>query len=130
MAWFRIAFAEKAFIRILGNHGYRLDSLTVDEGVAAMLEFYAEHRAQHTNLADGNDQMLLRWQNGMVDITRQLQRAGSDENPVFRLSLSFQVKHELPAEGERWHSDPTRPVQVPEFFTGSPLATRLSYAEV
>lgn len=130
MPWFRISFAEKAFIRILGNHGWKLDELTVDQGVAAMLEFYRDHRAQHTDLENDDDGLLVQWGNGMVDITRQLVRAGSPDNPVRQLSLTFQVETPLPEPGSSWHFDPSQPVEVPAFFTGVALAVRLTYDEV
>ena len=130
MAWFRIAFAEKAFLRILGNHGWTLDSITVDQGVEAMLDFYALHRAQHTVLEDDDDGLLLQWGNGMVDLTRQLIRSGSPDNPVRQLSLTFQVATELPEAGNAWFFDPTMPIAVPAYFTGAPLATRLTYDAV
>ncbi len=130
MAWFRIAFAEKAFIRILGNHGYTLDTLTVEQGTAAMIEFYVEHRAQHTDLAADDDGLLLQWGNGIVDVTRQLIRAGNPDNPIRQLSLTFQVNTELPPAGTEWHFDPTVPIVAPAFFSGTPLAARLTYDEV
>src|SRR5690606_29316674 len=101
--WFRISFAEKAFLRILGNHGWKLDTMTVDEGVAAMLEFYREHRAQHTDLVSDDDGLLMQWGNGIVDITRQLIRAGNPDNPIRQLSLTFQVETDLPDPGSAWY---------------------------
>ena len=130
MAWFRIAFAEKAFLRILGNHGWKLDTLTVDQGVAAMLEFYTQHRAQHTVIADGDDGLLLQWGNGRVDITRQLIRSGNPDNPIRQLSLTFVVEHALPEAGNLWFFDPTEPIEVPPFFTSTPLETLLRYDAV
>ena len=130
MAWFRIAFAEKAFLRVLGNHGWTLESITVDQGVEAMLEFYTLHRAQHTVLEDDDDGLLLQWGNGMVDLTRQLIRSGSPDNPIRQLSLTFQVESELPEAGNAWFFDPAQPIAVPAFFTGVPLATRLAYDAV
>ena len=130
MAWFRIAFAEKAFLRVLGNHGWTLESITVDQGVEAMLEFYTLHRAQHTVLEDDDDGLLLQWGNGMVDLTRQLIRSGNADNPIRQLSLTFQVDSALPEPGSAWYFDPTEPIEVPAFFTGTPLAARLTYGEV
>ena len=130
MAWFRIAFAEKAFLRILGNHGWKLETLSVDEGVAAMLEFYTQHRAQHTVIDDDDDGLLIQWGNGMLDLTRQLIRSGSPDNPIRQLSLTFQVESSLPQPGSEWFFDPEQPIAVPAFFTGTPLATRLTYDAV
>jgi hypothetical protein len=130
VAWFRIAFAEKAFLRILANHGWKLEMITVEQGAAAMVEFYTEHRAQHTELDDDDDGLLIQWGNGIVDLTRQLIRSGSPDNPIQQLSLTFQVDTELPPSGNEWHFDPTEPIVTPPFFRGTPLAVRLSYDEV
>ncbi len=130
MAWFRIAFAEKAFLRILGNHGWTLEQLSVDEGVDAMLEFYREHRAQHTDLDDEGDMLLVQWGNGILDLTRQLIRSGSPDNPIRQLSLTFQVDWPLPASGNAWFFDPAGVIDIPAFFSGVPVATRLTYDEV
>ena len=129
MAWFRIAFAEKAFLRILANHGWKLETITVEQGAAAMVEFYTEHRAQHTELDDDDDGLLVQWGNGGVDLTRQLIRSGNADNPIRRLSLTFQLDTALPPAGNVWHFDPTQPITVPAFFTGTPLAVRLVYDE-
>lgn len=130
MAWFRIAFAEKAFLRILGNHGWTLETLTVEQGAAAMVEFYVEHRAQHTNLDADDDGLLVQWGRGTLDITRQLIRAGSPDNPIRQLSLTFVVDAQLPESGNIWHFDPTEPIVIPEFFRGVPAQTTLRYDEV
>ena len=130
MAWFRIAFAEKAFLRVLGNHGWKLEQITVEQGAAAMLEFFTQHRAQHTVIEDDDDGLLIQWGNGIVDVTRQLIRSGSPDNPIRQLSLSFQVDTPLPEPGNAWFFDPEQPIVLPAFFTGMPVATRLTYDEV
>lgn len=130
MAWFRIAFAEKAFLRILGNHGWKLETLTVDQGAAAMVEFYTQHRAQHTDLDADDDGLLVQWGRGTLDLTRQLIRAGSPDNPIRQLSLTFVVDAQLPEAGNLWYFDPAAPIEIPEFFTGVPAQTTLRYDEV
>lgn len=130
MPWFRISFAEKTFLRILGNHGWTLESITVEQGVEAMIEFYRDHRAQHTDLTADGDMLLVQWSSGILDITRQLTRSGNPDNPIRQLSLSFQVDAALPPAAELWFADPTAAVPMPAFFTGVPLATRLTYDEV
>lgn len=127
MAWFRISFAEKAFLRLLSAKGLSLETMSVEEGVTAMLEFYREHRAQHTKLVEDGDGILLQWSNGRLDVTRQLIRSGDPDNPVMQLSLTFEVDAELPPAGGSWHFDPTATIAVPSFFTGSPRAASLTY---
>jgi hypothetical protein len=130
VAWFRISFAENAFLRVLTSRGLTLDSLTVDDGVAAMVEFYREHRAQHTRLEDDDDGLLLQWSSGRLDLTRQLIRSGSPDSPIRQLSLAFVVDARLPPAGSEWFFDPTAPIPVPTFFTGTPSSVTLSYETV
>ena len=130
MAWFRISFAEKAFIRLLAARDLRLDSLTVDDGVAVMLEFYHDHRAQHTRIEEDGDGILLQWSEGHLDVTRQLIRSGSADTPIMQLSLAFEVDASLPAAGNQWHFDPAAVVPVPPFFTGVATAVTLTYEAV
>ena len=130
MAWFRISFAEKAFLRLLAARGLTLETLTVDDGVSAMIEFYTDHRAQHTRLDDDGDGLLIQWSPGRLDVTRQLIRSGSPDSLVMQLSLAFGVDATLPPAGNEWHFDPTAPIEVPSFFTGLPRSAALSYEAV
>ena len=127
MAWFRISFAEKAFLRILVERGLALDALAVEDGVAAMLAFYADHRAQHTRLDEDGDMLLLQWGDGQLGITRQMIRSGDPDSPVMQLSLSFDADDGLPRAGHSWHSDPTEPITVPSFLRGRASSANLSY---
>ena len=128
--WFRISFAEKAFLRVLGNHGWTVDSLSVDNGVAAMLEFYRDHRAQHTDLAEDGDGLLVQWSPGQLDVTRQLIRSGSPDNPIRQLSLTFGIEVDDAGSGTDWHFDPAAEIVVPAFFAGTPTSVTLHYDEV
>jgi len=127
VAWFRISFAEKAFLRLLAARGLSVETMTVDEGVTAMIDFYTQHRAQHTRLDDDGDGLLVQWSPGRLDVARQMIRSGSDDSPVMQLSLTFTVNAALPAAGSEWHFDPTASIVVPRFFTGSPVSTILTY---
>jgi hypothetical protein len=127
VAWFRISFAEKAFLRLLALRGLDLDSLSVDEGVATMLEFYREHRAQHTRLDEEGDGILVQWSDSTLDITRQLIRSGGADATVMQLSLAFTVAATVPVAGNQWFFDPAEPVVVPAFFTGPATAVTLRY---
>ena len=95
-----------------------------------MLEFYREHRAQHTDLADDGDGLLFQWEPGRLDVTRQLVRSGSPDNPIRQLSLSFAVSADVVGSGNEWHFDPTAEILAPEFFTGTPTSVTLVYDEV
>lgn len=127
MAWFRISFAEKAFLRILAARGVALETMTVDDGVSAMLKFYTEHRAQHTRLDEDGDMLLLQWSSGRLDVTRQLIRSGTPDSPIHQLSLRFTTDTVLPPAGDVWYVDPTASITAPAFFTGQPARVDLSF---
>jgi hypothetical protein len=84
--WFRIAFAQNAFTRLLAERGQRLDELTLAEGIRAMLDFSRDHRPQHAHL----DELGVRWgptgNRFEFAIVRRMQRDGQPESP---LSLVF-----------------------------------------
>jgi hypothetical protein len=87
VAWFRIPFAENAFLRLLGEHGLSLDTLSVENGIAMMTAFYQQHRPQHT--ADGDDRLELKWLGRELLITRWMTR--SDDAVSRALVLTFRL---------------------------------------
>jgi len=88
VAWFRISFAEKAVLRLLAARGLSLDTLTIDGGTAAMIDFYVGHRAQHSRLDERGDGLLLRWSPGRLDVTRELIRSPfRSSSPARRCAL-------------------------------------------
>ena len=88
MAWFRILYAKNAFVKSLG--GVKPASLSPADGLAAMVAFYRDHRAQHTEV--GDDVLEFAWKTDddgfELAISRRMQRHGSDD-PVRALELSF-----------------------------------------
>jgi hypothetical protein len=86
--WFRISFADKAFLRFIAARGFTIDSLGAADAVAAMLDFYAEHRAQHTDLSAGGDSLTLTVNRRRTELTRAMTRS-DDELQSRRLVLAF-----------------------------------------
>jgi phosphoglycolate phosphatase-like HAD superfamily hydrolase len=88
MAWFRILYAKNAFVRSLG--GVKPDSLLPEEGLDAMIDFYRDHRAQHTEA--GDDVLEFAWKTNndgfQLAICRRMQRHDSDE-PSRTLELAY-----------------------------------------
>lgn len=79
MPWMRISFAEKAFVRLLAERGLSVATLTVEEGITAMLDFYAEFRAQHT-AGGGEDVITVSWSSEPIEefsIGRRMLRGGA-----------------------------------------------------
>lgn len=75
----RISFAEKAFVRLLAARGLSVATLSIDEGVASMLDFYTEYRAQHT-AGGGEDVITVSWSSEPVEefsIGRRMVRSGA-----------------------------------------------------
>ena len=88
MAWFRILYAKNAFVRSLG--GAKPESLSLADGLEAMIAFYRDHRAQHADV--GDDVLEFVWktddQGFELAICRRMQRHDSDE-PARTLELAF-----------------------------------------
>ena len=88
MTWFRILYAKNAFVRSLG--GVKPESLSLADGLEAMIAFYREHRPQHTG--KGDDVLEFAWKTDgdgfELMICRRMQRQNSDD-PVRTLDLAF-----------------------------------------
>jgi hypothetical protein len=89
--------AKTRFLERLEAGGLSLNTLTAAVGIAAMLGYYADERADGCDL-DGDGDMLLfqwgvyDWDEGPafeVDITRQLIVADDEETEPQQLSLTF-----------------------------------------
>ncbi len=111
--------AKKQFLLTLEKAGHQLATLTAEQGVAVMLDFYLEQRANGCSLAEDGDMLLFQWgiltagkrELFYIDITRQLTitEVGAD-GTMRQLSLSFQFPAEeglrsLP-ESNRWCMTP------------------------
>ncbi len=85
MAWFRIPFAENAFRRFLKERGLTLETLSVEEGIAAMTAFHVEHRAQHT--VGGEDTLQVTRSRDTATVVRRMTR--SDQTLSRTLTLTI-----------------------------------------
>jgi hypothetical protein len=114
--WFRIAYAENAFRRYLGDLGEGLDGLRIGPALSAMAGFYAAHRAQHARITDDGDGLLWQWgpdadaSRFTAGITRQLIREGDDQ-PIVQVTLCLAYRW-TPARralgrGHLWNFSPT-----------------------
>jgi hypothetical protein len=56
--WFRISFAQNAFVRFLAAHETTLEQLDAETAITLMTNFHANHRAQHTSHG-GVDELRL-----------------------------------------------------------------------
>ena len=84
MSWFRVSFAENAFRRLLKERGLTLETLSVEDGIEAMILFHTDHRAQHT--MGGEDSLTQRRRGDTVTITRRMRR--SDQPLTRTLTLT------------------------------------------
>jgi hypothetical protein len=122
--------SEKALTKRLTAGGRKLDQLTAAEGVAAMLEFYAEQRADRCNVDEDGDMLLYQWgvydfDNGdsfMFDITRQFILL--DEDEPYQLSLVFHFEPTPQRRGiesgNQWCHLPADLGQFRKFVLNSP----------
>jgi len=115
--WFRIAYAENAFRRYLGEVGEPLDGLRAGGALAAVTGFYAASRAQHTRLRDQGDGLLWQWgpdadaTRFTACLTRQLIREGDDQPIVqvtVRLAYRWTPSRRALGRGHEWCFEPTK----------------------
>jgi hypothetical protein len=112
----RVEAAEAEFVRRLAAAGKRLPNLTPRQGIAAMLDFYREQRAEDCDIEQDGDMLLYQWGccdwgAGLffeLDITRQFVEGAAEDGSIVQLSLTFRYpRTELRrkvGDGNRWCS--------------------------
>jgi hypothetical protein len=93
----KIADSKQTFMAHLQQSGMTLDSLTPDDGVDAMLQFYSDERADECKVDTDADMLLFQWgthdwgegKHFEFDITRQFIHAAEDDDCIWQLSLLF-----------------------------------------
>src|SRR5262245_14405764 len=110
--------AKQRFLRRLAATGHGLAALTPPDGIAAMLRFYAEERADGCDVADDGDMLLYQWgahdwgagEAFELNITRQFLAAADDEDEPRQLSLTFRFRPSAAlravVNGHRWCESP------------------------
>jgi hypothetical protein len=110
--------AKKQFLEVLRAKGRRPSSLTPAEGVAVMLDFYRDERAEGCELDKDGEMLLYQWgcydwgegEFFEFDITRQfIDGAGEDED-IRQLHLTFKFEPtealRKVKEGNHWCHSP------------------------
>jgi hypothetical protein len=112
--------ARKQFLLVVEKAGKSLARLTPAEGVALMLDFYRDERAEGCPIDEDGDMLLFQWgtydwgegTRFAVDITRQFIREGDGSDDFIRqLSLRFLF---APPDGTRALSSGNRWCTVPD----------------
>lgn len=86
---------ENDFRARLADQGLELATLTVQQGVDAMLAFYADERCEGCDLESDGDMLLYQWgyskqkRTYELDITRQFMSQGGEDEDILQLSLTF-----------------------------------------
>jgi hypothetical protein len=130
--------AQETFERLLAEAGLALDGLTVPQGLAALVAFYRNQRAEDCPADADGDMLLYQW--GMsrgedgeffeLDLTRQFILGGdSEDENIWQLSLTFKF---VPTEalraiesGNKWCPRPRpRAVDYIEGFVRESAAYR------
>ena len=120
------------------NRPRPLADLTARDGVAAMLAFYAQQRADDVDPDADGDMLLYQWgvyptaggKTFQLDLTRQF--ITPDEDEPYQLSLTF---HFAPADdlrrvqsGNRWCTSPQELDAFRQFVESSPAFTAVADA--
>lgn len=103
--------APKHFHRLLAARGQQLSTLSVREGIEAMLEFYRSERATDCALENDGDMLLFQWgtygsSKFELDITRQFIQPSGEDDDIWQLSLTFFFPPNDLTVGHRWCHSP------------------------
>lgn len=114
--------ALKEFERFLKSRGANVDTLSVRDGIDAMIDFYQTVRADDCAVDNDGDMLLLQW--GTYDwgqgprfelgVTRQFIRDGGEDEDIWQLSLKFLFEPNAIESGNRWCASPA---ELDEFVT-------------
>ncbi len=89
--------AKTKFLKRLESLGISLDSITVEKGVQAMIEYYTEERTDGCEFDSDGDMLLVEWgtydwgkgESFEVSIVRQLIETDEEESEPRQLNLRF-----------------------------------------
>jgi hypothetical protein len=108
------ADGEDHFVAHLAHTGQSLSGVRPAAGIAAMISFYSNVRAEDCDIQNGGDMLLFQWgtydwgegEHFEFDITRQFIGASGEDEDIWQLSLTFKfppenLLREL-ADGNRW----------------------------
>ncbi len=138
--------AKKEFLRHIRAAGRSLKALSPSEGIALMLEFYRDVRADGCEMDSDGDILLYQWgtydwsgngESFEFDITRQLISGDGEDEDIRQLSLTFRFEpteslRQL-GEGNRWCHSLREAEEFQAYIQSSPAflaVARLSSAEV
>jgi len=122
--------SKKELLKRLETSGKKLATVNVAEGIAAMLAFYEEQRAEGCEIDEDGDMLLYQWgvynfekpATFQLDLTRQF--SVPDEDEPYQLSLTF---HFEPSAGlkkikdaNQWCNSPDELAEFRTFIEKSP----------
>jgi len=129
-------------VKFLAARDQRVVSLSVPDGVDAMLAFYRDVRADGCDPARDGDMLLYQWgtydwgqgSQFELDITRQLILADREDEEIWQLSLTFffapsSTLHALRA-GSRWCPSVEECNDLRTFILSSPAYTTSTAASI
>ena len=130
--------------RLIESRGATLETLSVHDGLATMMEHYRTARADDCSLDEDGDMLLFQWGTYdwgrgpffEIDLTRQFATGDGDDENIWQLSLTFMFwPTRTLAAGHRWCA---RPGELDEFarflwshpalaLTDEPVRVELDY---
>jgi hypothetical protein len=126
--------AKKEFEKFISNAGNALTSLTPEQAVTLVLDFYERTRAEDCPLDEDGDMLLYQWgvyddtggrKSFHFDLTRQFMLADSDSDEgMSQLSLTLHFKPtpelEAIADSNEWCHSPDDLAKFRKFIKNSP----------
>jgi hypothetical protein len=135
------AAAEKRFLRIVEAKATELSLLSPPEGIALMLGFYQDERADGCEIDEDGDMLLYQWgsydwgrgESFEFNITRQLTDGAGEDEDIRQLSLTFKFKPSESlrklADGSRWCHSPDEISEFRSFIESSGAFKAVAKAE-
>jgi hypothetical protein len=126
------ASAKQHFLQMIEAKSRQLSSLSPEEGMIVMLDFYRDERADGCKIDEDGDMLLYQW--GCYDwgqgeffelnITRQFIDGACEDEDIRQLSLTckFRPSESLRqlADGNRWCNSPEEIASFRSFVESSP----------
>jgi hypothetical protein len=115
----KVASAKKRLLQLIKAKEPQLSSLFPADGIALMLAFYQDERADGCEIDEDGDMLLYQWgcydwgqgESFEFNITRQFMDAAGEDEEIRQLSLTFKFK---PSDSLRKLADGNRWCHVPD----------------
>lgn len=127
----KVATSKKRLLQLVKPKASQLSSLSPADGIALMLAFYQDERADGCEIDEDGDMLLYQWgchdwgegESFDFNITRQFMDAAGEDEGIQQLSLTFKFKPtdslRILGDGNRWCHSPDEISEFRSFIEAS-----------